>query len=63
MVELEVEDYSEIMDWLVLAFGKQGKSMNNLPQKAKMTFYKLNFLAEDKIKQNKQEAIDEDVEE
>jgi len=63
MVELEVEDYSEIMDWFVLAFGKQGKSMNNLPQKAKMTFYKLNFLAEDKIKQNKQEAIDEDVEE
>jgi len=63
MVELEVDDYNEIMDWFILAFGKQGKSMSNLPQKAKMTFYKLNFLAEDKIKQNKQEAIDEDVDE
>ena len=63
MVELEVEDYSEIMDWFILAFGKRGKSMTDLPQKAKMTFYKLNFLAEDKIKQNKQESVEEDVDE
>ena len=61
MVELEVEDYSEIMDWFILAFGKKGIAMHNLPQKAKMTFYKLNFLAEDKIKQDKTEGVDEDV--
>ena len=62
MVELEVEDYSEIMDWFMLAFGKRGKTMNNLPTKAKMTFYKLNFLAEDKIKEEKQLSIEDDDE-
>ena len=61
MVELEVDDYGEIMDWFILAFGKRGKTMTDLPQKAKLTFYKLNFLAEDKIKQAKQEGVDEDV--
>ena len=61
MVELEVDDYGEIMDWFILAFGKRGKTMTDLPQKAKLTFYKLNFLAEDKIKQDKQEGVDEDV--
>ena len=61
VIELELEDYSEIMDWFILAFGKRGKSMHSLPQKTKMTFYKLNFLAEDKIKQDKQEGVDEDV--
>lgn len=61
MVELEVEDYSEIMDWFILAFGKRGKTMTDLEQKTKLTFYKLNFLAEDKIKQDKQEGVDEDV--
>ena len=61
VVELEVEDFSGIMDWFILAFGKGGKSMHNLPQKTKMTFYKLNFLAEDKIKQDKLEGVDEDA--
>jgi hypothetical protein len=60
MVELEVEDYSEIMDWFLLAFGKRGKTMNNLPTKAKMTFYKLHFLADDKIKEEKQLGVTED---
>ena len=49
MVELEVEDYNEILDWFLLAFGK--KSAESLPPKAKKTFYKLTFLAEDKIKE------------
>ena len=62
MVELELEDFSEIMDWFMLAFGKRGKTMNNLPMKAKMTFYKLNFLAEDKIKEEKQLGVDVDDE-
>ena len=50
MVELEVEDYDEILDWFLLAFGK--KSAESLPPKAKKTFYKLTFLAEDKIKED-----------
>jgi len=62
MVELELEDYSEIMDWFMLAFGKRGKSMDKLPSKAKMTFYKLHFLADDKIKEEKQLNVDADDE-
>tara|TARA_Y100001951_G_C11156659_1_gene192351 strand:+ start:404 stop:592 length:189 start_codon:yes stop_codon:yes gene_type:complete len=62
MVELEVDDYGEIMDWFILAFGKRGKTMTDLPQKAKLTFYKLNFLAEDKIKEEKERLDTSDVE-
>ena len=62
MVELELDDYSEIMDWFVLAFGKKGKSLKDINTKAKMTFYKLNFLAEDRIKEEKQLSLDEDDE-
>ena len=62
MVELEIEDYSEIMDWFMLAFGKGGKPMDKLPMKAKMTFYKLHFLADDKIKEEKQLSPDTDDE-
>ena len=62
MVELELEDYSEIMDWFTLAFGKKGKSMDKLPSKEKMTFYKLHFLADDKIKEEKQLRIEDDDE-
>ena len=50
------------MDWFMLAFGKKGKPMSNINQRAKMTFYKLNFLAEDKIKEEKQLSLDEDGE-
>ena len=60
MVELEIEDYNEIMDWFTLAFGKKGKPLSKINNKAKMTFYKLNFLAEDKIKEDKQLNLDED---
>ena len=62
MVELEIEDFSEIMDWFMLAFGKGGKPMDKLPMKAKMTFYKLHFLADDKIKEEKQMGVTEDDE-
>ena len=62
VVELELEDYSEIMDWFMLAFGKDGEPMDKLPIKAKMTFYKLHFLADDKIKEEKQLGITEDDE-
>ena len=48
MVELEVEDYNEIIDWFTIAFGS--KDVSTISKKAKKTFWKLTFLAEDKIK-------------
>ena len=62
MVELEIDDYNEILDWFMLAFGKKGKTLTQLSTNARMTFYKLNFLAEDKIKEEKQLKLDEDDE-
>ena len=62
MVELEIDDYNEIIDWFLLAFGKKGKAINEINAKARMTFYKLNFLAEDKIKEEKQLRIEDDDE-
>ena len=56
-----MEDYSEIMDWFILAFGRK-KTMGSLPLKAKRTFYKLNFLAEDKLKEEKQLSVEDDDE-
>ena len=60
MVELEVDDYSEILDWFILAFGPKGKDLTQLPLTTKRVFYKLNFLAEDKIKEAKLMGIDTD---
>ena len=57
MVELEVEDYHELFDWFTLMFGKDPKK---LTIQAKRTFWKLNFLSEDKLKE---ENIDDDEEE
>ena len=57
MVELEVEDYNELFDWFTLMFGKDPKK---LTIQAKRTFWKLNFLSEDKLKE---ENIDDDEEE
>ena len=62
MVELEIDDYNEIVDCFMLAFGKKGKSLKEINTKARMTFYKLNFLAEDKIKEQKQLSMEDDDE-
>ena len=59
MVELEVEDYNELFDWFTLMFGKNPKKIT---VQAKRTFWKLNFLSEDKIEELK-ERIDDDNEE
>jgi len=48
MVELEVEDYNELFDWFTLMFGKNPKKIT---VQAKRTFWKLNFLSEDKLKE------------
>ena len=57
MVELEVEDYNELFDWFTLMFGKDPKK---LTVQAKRTFWKLNFLSEDKLKEIGSEDDDED---
>ena len=49
MVELETDDFSEIIDWFTLSFGK--KDEKNISQQAKKTFWKLSFLLEDKLKE------------
>ena len=58
MVELEVEDYDELFDWFTLMFGKDPKK---LTVQAKRTFWKLNFLSEDKLKEIESESDDEEV--
>ena len=54
MVELEPEDYNEILNWFTLAFSKT-VSMKELNEKPLRVFWKLTFLAEDKIKRVKEE--------
>ena len=58
MVELEVEDYNELFDWFTLMFGKNPKKIT---VQAKRTFWKLNFLSEDKLKEIESEDGDEEV--
>ena len=58
MVELEVEDYNELFDWFTLMFGKDPKK---LTIQAKRTFWKLNFLSEDKLKEIESEKDDDEV--
>ena len=57
MVELEIEDYNELFDWFTLMFGKDPKK---LTVQAKRTFWNLNFLSEDKLKEIGSEDDDED---
>ena len=56
MVELELEDYSELFDWFTLLFGKDPKKIT---VQAKKTFWKLQFLSEDKIKEHEEDLEDE----
>jgi len=58
MVELEAEDYSELFDWFTLCFGKGKK----ITVQAKRTFWKLNFLSEDKLNELEDKIDDRDEE-
>jgi hypothetical protein len=58
MVELEVEDFNELFDWFTLCFGKNDPK--KLTVQAKRTFWKLNFLSEDKLKEIGSEDDEED---
>ena len=55
MVELELEDYSELFDWFTLLFGKNPKKIT---VQSKKTFWKLQFLSEDKINEHEDEIED-----
>ena len=57
MVELEITDYNTILNWFTLVFGK--KDPNKIPRSDRSTFWKLNFLAEDKIREET-ERLDAD---
>ena len=58
MVELDVADYNELFDWFTLLFGKNPKKIT---VQAKRTFWKLNFLSEDKLKEIDSEDDEEEV--
>ena len=52
MVELEPGDYTEILNWFTLAHGRKDiASVHGLPERAIKVFWKLSFLAEDKLKE------------
>jgi hypothetical protein len=55
MVELEVEDYMNILRWFEYRYNEI--LPENIPLKSKRTFWKLTFLAEDKVKNDKLEQI------
>lgn len=57
MVELEVTDYTVILNWFTHVFGKKDPQKIPLPDRS--TFWKLNFLAEDKIRDEK-DRLDDD---
>ncbi len=48
MVELELGDYNVILNWFTHVFGKLNP--DKIPREDRSTFWKLNFLAEDKIR-------------
>mgnify|MGYP003633748831 CR=1 FL=1 len=51
MVELNTSEYSVIFRWFELAFAKRDAA--NIPIEDKRVFWKLTFLAEDKIEEEK----------
>ena len=57
MVELEISDYNTILNWFTHVFGK--KAPNSIPTDDRKCFWKLNFLAEDKIREER-DRLDSD---
>jgi hypothetical protein len=57
MVELEIHDYNIILNWFTHVFGK--KDPNKIPREDRSTFWKLNFLAEDKIREESDRLADD----
>ena len=61
MVELEANDYTEILNWFTSKYGMTGDP-KGIPPEAVRVFWKLTFLAEDKIKEMKDLKGDTDSE-
>jgi len=57
MVELEISDYNTILNWFTHVFGK--RDPNKIPTDDRKTFWKLNFLAEDKIREERDRLADD----
>ena len=57
MVELEIRDYDTILNWFTHVYGKIDPS--KIPSKDRSTFWKLNFLAEDKIREETDRLADD----
>jgi len=55
-MELEPDDYNEILNWFTHTYGKLDKT---LPNSATRTFWKITFLVEEKIKTLREEAADQ----
>ena len=55
MVDFELDDYKTVIRWFELCFGKNPKALD---MQDKKTFWKLSFLCEDKIK-NEREGTSE----
>lgn len=61
MVELEPKDYNEILNWFTHTFGKiDVGDTKSLPPQAIKTFWKLTFLAEDKLREIEEMMCKED---
>tara|TARA_B100000029_G_C16844998_1_gene693284 strand:- start:210 stop:389 length:180 start_codon:yes stop_codon:yes gene_type:complete len=58
MVELEPEDYNVILSWFEGTFGK--RALTEMPLEHKRTFWKLTFLAEDKMKELQETKVHEE---
>lgn len=58
MVELEIADYKTLIKWFELAFAKNMAKRMTIDDKR--TFWKLSFLAEDKIQEMKDGVPDDD---
>ena len=54
LVEFEINDYKRLVYWFELAFGKE--QPDKVSPEDKKTFWKLTFLAEDKIEENKTDS-------
>lgn len=54
MVELEPKDYSEILNWFTHKYGMK-TDVKGISDNAVRVFWKLTFLAEDKLKEIKDE--------
>ena len=56
MVDLTTKDFNEILGWFTLKYGKA--RAEEIPTQAYKTFWKLTFLCEDRIEEEK-EKLDE----